>query len=100
MGFREDEQSYCDPNTGLCKYFEQKNGRLLVVNTEEKIMFNHYTAQNCFKGNKYAPYCDFCAKDLCLYYKPEINLVPEGQERVIILNADEVEKHVEYLNKQ
>ena len=100
MAMSQDEMSFLDPSTGLCKRFEEKGGKLLVVNTEEKVMFNHYTAQACYKGNKYAPYCDFCAKELCLYYKPEVNLVPEGQEKIIILNSDEVDKHLEFLKNR
>ena len=100
MAMSAEESLFCDPKTGLCRYFEPKAGKMLVVNVDESIMFSHYTAQACFRGNKYAPYCDFCAKDICLYYKPEVNLVPEGQDKVIILNSDEVEKHQEYLSNK
>ena len=87
-----DQSDFKDEKTGLCKCFEDKRGRQLVINTEDPMLFEHYNIKPCFKGNQYAEYCEYCARETCLYYRPEVNLVPEGQEKTIILTKDEVER--------
>lgn len=87
-----DQSEFFDQKTGLCKVFSEKKGRQLVVNVEDPLMYEHYYAKSCYKGNRYADYCEYCAREACLYYKPEVNLVPEGNEKTIILTKDEVER--------
>ena len=97
MALSPEEQIYYDETTGQCKCFSAKAGRTLIVNVDEPLLYNHYTSKACFKGNTYAQYCSFCPKELCLYYKPEVNMVPEGSAKTIIL--DDVESS-EYKNKK
>lgn len=92
MSLSPDEQVYYDEKTGKCKNFVPKDGQKLVINVEESFIYEYHNRNACFKGNSYAPYCAFCAKELCLYWKPEVNLVPEGQGETVILDKYEVEQ--------
>ena len=87
-----DQSEFRDDETGLCQKFTDKKGRQLVVNVEDPLVFEHYHTKSCYKGNLYADYCEYCGRESCLYYRPEVNLVPEGQEKTIILTKDEVER--------
>lgn len=87
-----EQNDFRDENTGLCKLFEKKAGQGLFVNVEDPSLFEHYRARHCYKGNIYADYCEYCAKNECLYYKPEVNLVPKGQEKIVIMDSSEMEK--------
>lgn len=86
-----EQNDFRDPNTGLCKLFKKKDGQGLFINVEDPGLYEHYFTKSCYKGNIYADYCEYCAKDNCLYYKPEVNLVPKGQEQIVILDKNEME---------
>ena len=79
-------EDFKDPKTGLCKAFVPKHSKKLIINTEDPVMFNFYSMHSCSKGNKYVDYCDYCAKELCLYYKPTVQIAPEGKGGIIILD--------------
>ena len=93
MALNPEEQIYYDETTGQCKCFSARDGKALIVNVDEPLLYNHYTSKVCYKGNTYAPYCSFCPKELCLYYKPEVNMVPEGEAKTVIMSSDEVTKY-------
>lgn len=84
-----------DPTSGMCKCFKPKNGQMMIVNVEDPVEYEYYRNKPCFKGNLYAEYCEFCAKDLCLYYKIEVNLVPQDQGKTIILDTEETKRYKE-----
>lgn len=86
-----EQNDFRDPKTDRCKLFEEKRGRGLFVNVEDPKMYEYHKAKPCFKGNIYADYCEYCGKECCLYYKPDVNLVPKGQEKIVIMDANEME---------
>ena len=103
MALSPEEQQFYDEQTGRCRCFKERNnanGAQIVINVEESFMYEYHKRNKCYKGNNYAPYCAFCPKELCLYYDPEVNLVPEGQGAVVILTPEEVEKRTQLNNNQ
>ena len=84
-----DQDEFKNPDTGLCKQFDARNGRKLIINTMDRTMYDHYLKRNCFKGNLYCDYCEYCPKDLCLYYKPTVQLSPPAHAGIIILDKNE-----------
>ncbi len=84
-----DQREFKSETSDTCLKFEPKNGRELIINVNDKLIYEHYRSKPCYKGNSYADYCDYCARDICLYYKPEVNMVPVGQEKTVILNSEE-----------
>ncbi len=84
-----EQNDFKNTKTGKCKFFEPKNGRTLIVNTIDKSMYDHYATCNCYKGNIYCEYAEYCAKDLCLYYKPKVQLSSPEHAGIIILDKDE-----------
>ena len=86
-----EQNDFKDKDTGLCKKFESKKGRGLFINVEEVQIYEYYRSKPCYKGNIYAEYCEYCAKDECLYYKPDVNLVPKGHEKIVIMEKEEME---------
>lgn len=84
-----EQNDFKDEKSGQCKKFEARNGRKLVVNTMSTDMYDHYIKNPCFKGNIYCEYAEYCAKDLCLYYHPKIQLSTPDHAGIIILDKDE-----------
>lgn len=86
-----DQSDFRDEDTGLCKLFKPKEENRLIINIEDRELYDYYNSKSCYKGNLYADYCEYCGRDLCLYYKPEINLVPEGESKIVIIENNKPE---------
>ena len=52
-------------------------------------MYDHYSSCSCYKGNIYCEYAEYCAKELCLYYKPIVQLSTPDHAGIIILDAED-----------
>lgn len=86
-----NQDDFRDELTGRCKKFKEKNEgqALCITNVEDQETYDFYRNIKCAKGNIYATYCEYCAKHTCLYYDPEVNLVPKGQSNFVIMNKIE-----------
>ena len=90
------QEDFRDSYTGRCKQFLAKSDAraLSIVNTEDQESYDFFRNAKCLKGNIYADCCEYCAKELCLYYNPEVNLVPKGQSMMAFLTKEEAKKYL------
>lgn len=84
-----EQNDFKNEKTGLCKFFNPRENRKLIVNTMDTAMYDHYSSCSCYKGNIYCEYAEYCAKDLCLYYKPTVQLSTPDHAGIIILDAED-----------
>jgi hypothetical protein len=88
------QDDFRDTDTNRCKHFMPKNGKHMVLNVEDQGAYDFYRNIKCLKGNQYAQYAEYCGKETCVYYNPEINLVPPGHGALNIMEPDEAEKYL------
>lgn len=85
-------EEFKDEKTGKCKYFKTSSNEVLEVDVSTKEMYEYYNGCPCYKHNVYAEYSDFCAKELCLYWKPYVMMCPPDQEGIAYLTKEEALK--------
>lgn len=90
------QEDFRDHYTGRCKQFLAKSDTraLSIVNVEDQESYDFFRNAKCLKGNVYATCCEYCAKEICLYFNPEVNLVPKGQSMMAFMNKGEAEAYL------
>ena len=90
------QDDFRDSYTGRCKQFLAKSDSraLSIINTEDQESYDFFRNAKCLKGNVYADCCEYCAKDICLYYNPEVNLVPTGQSMMAFMTKGEADAYL------
>ena len=89
-----NQEEFRDKTTNRCTQFMPRNGKMMIMNVEDQETYDFYRNAKCVKGNPYATACDYCAAEECIYFNPEVNLVPVGQGQMVIMEPDEVEKYL------
>lgn len=85
------QDDFKDQTTNICKKYKAKtpSEHLVIINVDNQETYDFYRNINCAKGNVYANYCEYCGKESCLYFSPEVNLVPVGQGQMAIMSEEE-----------
>ena len=96
------QDDFRDNLTGRCKQFMPKSDKsaLCIINVEDQESYDFYRNTKCLKGNIYATCCEYCAKEMCLYFDPEVNLVPKGQSQMAVMTKSEAEQYLASKPKQ
>ena len=96
------QDDFRDNYTGRCKQILHKTDdrAFAVINVEDQQSYDFYKNSKCLKGNIYASCCEYCGKDICLYYNPEVNFVPKGQGQIYFMSKEESDKYLAKKNEK
>ena len=96
------QDDFRDNLTGRCKQYMPRTGEssLSIINVEDPESYDFFRNSKCLKGNVYATCCEYCAKESCLYFDPEVNLVPKGQGMMAFMTKQEAEQYLTAKTKQ
>ena len=90
MFYNDIKKLYTDPESGSCiKSKPGINEHIIFKTMDQNLAIPGYYSSNClFIANMLPSECDFCIKEKCLFYKPEIQIVNDKSDTGVIIKKE------------